>query len=260
MTASKRIREHIRNNVWGIVATYIALGGTAFAAATVGPTDIKDNAVRSNHVRDGAVATADLADASVTNPKLGFNSINTLNVNDGTILGGDLAVATVTSRELGTSSVGVGEIGTDAVGSSEVATGAVGSEEVTDQSLRSWDIAPNSVGASEATDESLTGTDIDDGSLKGRDIDLDAHVVEGTFDESSEFEPHYAVSEATCPSGEIAIGGGYRLTLFVGEAEMPRVTRSEPDLGDIGRTWHVESVGDGAYGLNAFATCVRLSG
>ena len=41
-------------------ALFVALGGGAYAAATVGPEDIKRSAVRSTHIKNGTVAPADL--------------------------------------------------------------------------------------------------------------------------------------------------------------------------------------------------------
>ena len=47
-----------------VIALFIALGGSAYAVATIGKGDIKENAVRSKHVKDGQIKPADLnADA-----------------------------------------------------------------------------------------------------------------------------------------------------------------------------------------------------
>ena len=57
---SSSIRDHIRSNIVGYLALYVALGGAAWAAGQVGSSDIKDNAVRSNHIKDGQVKAADI--------------------------------------------------------------------------------------------------------------------------------------------------------------------------------------------------------
>jgi hypothetical protein len=46
-----------------LVALFAALSGGAYAAATIGSKDIKRNAVRSNHLKPGAVGASDLSRA-----------------------------------------------------------------------------------------------------------------------------------------------------------------------------------------------------
>jgi hypothetical protein len=47
-----------------LIALFVALGGVAWAAATIGARDIKDNAVRTEHIKRGQVKTSDLARAA----------------------------------------------------------------------------------------------------------------------------------------------------------------------------------------------------
>jgi hypothetical protein len=56
-----RIRSHLTYaNVMVTILTFIVLGGGAYAAATIGSDDIKDNAVHSRHIQNGQVVAADL--------------------------------------------------------------------------------------------------------------------------------------------------------------------------------------------------------
>ena len=55
-----RISGHIRSNVIGYVALFIALGGTAWGVANVGANDIEDNAVRGRHIKPGEVTNNDI--------------------------------------------------------------------------------------------------------------------------------------------------------------------------------------------------------
>lgn len=55
-----RLTAHLRRNAYGIVAIFIALGGSAYAAATIGSNDIKPNAIKSKHIKDGQVKSADV--------------------------------------------------------------------------------------------------------------------------------------------------------------------------------------------------------
>lgn len=57
----KRFLAHIRNQWIGVLALFIALAtGGAYAAAQIGSDDIKRNAVRSTHIKNGQVRPADL--------------------------------------------------------------------------------------------------------------------------------------------------------------------------------------------------------
>ncbi len=57
-------------NVVATLALFLALGGGAYAAATVGSGDIKNNAVLSRHIKDGEVKKSDLAANSVGSGKV----------------------------------------------------------------------------------------------------------------------------------------------------------------------------------------------
>ncbi|MEK6271465.1 MAG: hypothetical protein AABM42_02305 [Actinomycetota bacterium] len=48
------------------LAMFAALGGGAYAAATIGADDIKKNAVRSKHIKRSAVKSADIKNGAVT--------------------------------------------------------------------------------------------------------------------------------------------------------------------------------------------------
>jgi hypothetical protein len=52
--------KYVRRHHLGLIALFVALSGTAYAAATIGPRDIKDNAVHSRHIKDGTVSPGDL--------------------------------------------------------------------------------------------------------------------------------------------------------------------------------------------------------
>ena len=57
-----RIREKLSfANVMSVIAVFIALGGSAYAVMKIGPKDIRRNAVRSKHIKQGQVKPGDLA-------------------------------------------------------------------------------------------------------------------------------------------------------------------------------------------------------
>jgi hypothetical protein len=59
------LAAHLRRNAYGLIAIFIALGGTAYAAATIGSNDIKDDAVKSRHIKDAQVKSGDIDPAAL---------------------------------------------------------------------------------------------------------------------------------------------------------------------------------------------------
>jgi hypothetical protein len=47
----RSIAAYVRRHHIGLIALAVALSGTAYAAATIGPNDIKKNAVKSRHIK-----------------------------------------------------------------------------------------------------------------------------------------------------------------------------------------------------------------
>ena len=59
-----KLRRPSHATVVAYVALFVALGGTGYAAATIGANDIKDDAVRTRHIKNGAVSLPKLAGAA----------------------------------------------------------------------------------------------------------------------------------------------------------------------------------------------------
>jgi hypothetical protein len=59
----RRIRQHLTfANVVSVIALFVAIGGAgAYASGLIGPNDIRDNAVRSRHIKNHQVKPSDLA-------------------------------------------------------------------------------------------------------------------------------------------------------------------------------------------------------
>lgn len=72
-------------NVTSVIALFVALGGTAFAAATIGADDIKRNAVRSKHIKQSNVKRGDLAPNAVNGGKIANGAVRTPDIGDGTV-------------------------------------------------------------------------------------------------------------------------------------------------------------------------------
>ena len=61
-----RVVAHLRSNVVGYLALFVALGGTAWAAQKITSKDIAKNAVLSKHIKNGQVKSSDVKDNSLT--------------------------------------------------------------------------------------------------------------------------------------------------------------------------------------------------
>jgi hypothetical protein len=150
------VSGYVRRHHLGLVAIFIALAGTAWAADKVGPRDIGKNAVRAKHVKNGKIGTADVADGTtnrgltgvdVVPDSLGGEDVQEQSLfNDNSLDAADVAEGTLyndnslTAADIAGDAVGGSEIAGDAVGSSEITDSAVGSGEVADNTISSDDI------------------------------------------------------------------------------------------------------------------------
>ncbi|HEX3262829.1 MAG TPA: hypothetical protein VHR37_04130 [Solirubrobacterales bacterium] len=110
---STRIRNHIRSNIIGYVALFVALGGTAVALPgtnsvdsgdiinqQVKSIDIANEKVNTNDLQDNQVASSDVRDDTLTNGGLGAldlapNSVGSSEVADNSLGGSDIDESTL---------------------------------------------------------------------------------------------------------------------------------------------------------------------
>lgn len=91
---SRRIYDHVRRNVWGIAAMFVALTGTAVALPgknTVDSGDIINNQVRSKDVKDANLTGADLQDGAVDTAELAAESVDSSKVAPDSLTGANVA-------------------------------------------------------------------------------------------------------------------------------------------------------------------------
>jgi hypothetical protein len=113
---SGRIGEHIRSNVIGYVALFVALSGTAYAVD--GPLPGQNQ-----------VGSQDIIDAEVQNADLGPNAVSGSKVFPSSLTGSDVAAGGLTGTDIAADSLTSSDIGPSAVASSEVANGSLGTAE-----------------------------------------------------------------------------------------------------------------------------------
>jgi hypothetical protein len=68
------LRAHFRQQFVGYLALFVALGGSAYAAATVGQNDIKNDAVRSRHVKNNSLTGIDINASTLGTVPLATNA------------------------------------------------------------------------------------------------------------------------------------------------------------------------------------------
>jgi hypothetical protein len=158
---SARIRHHIRSNVIGYMALFVALSGTAYAVD--GPLP-GQNQVGSADIINNEVQTADIKDANLTTADIRSGAVTTGKVLDDTLPGGGLSAA-----DLAAGSVGSSELQTNAIPANGF--GDDGSTKLGDNSVNFNELAPDAVESLKVEDDSLIGADIDESTLTGVNAD-----------------------------------------------------------------------------------------
>jgi hypothetical protein len=77
---SGRIRRHIRSNVYGLLALFVALGGTSWAA-----THLPKHSVGSKQLKNKAVTAAKIKAGAVTGAKVKPDSLTGASINESTL-------------------------------------------------------------------------------------------------------------------------------------------------------------------------------
>ncbi len=137
---------HIRRNSVAYLALFVALGGSAYAAATIGSAEVIDNSLRSEDLRNGQVRSGDIRDDTVTGG--GFAS--------------DIAARTITNAN--------------------VAVGSLSAAEIQDKTLTGDDVQPNSLGGGQINEGTMILSDVvGSGSLAPGSLDKSCDPNGTTF-------------------------------------------------------------------------------
>jgi hypothetical protein len=123
-----RVRSRLTYpHVTSTLALFVALGGTAYAAATIGSAEVINNSLLSEDVKDATLTGADLrentigsgriADGSIIGSDIKQNTIGSLRVADNSLLSADIKNDALTGDDIDESTLDVGAVGVDPPGS-----------------------------------------------------------------------------------------------------------------------------------------------
>jgi hypothetical protein len=107
-------------HVVSTLALFVALGGTAYAAATIGSAEIVDESIQSVDVKNGQVKTADIAldaitsnrinNGSVLNSEIATNAVTGAKVAGNTLTGAKVANNTLTGLDIDEGELALGDL------------------------------------------------------------------------------------------------------------------------------------------------------
>ena len=207
---------------------FLALGGTAYAAAT--SEDIVDETIQTQDIGKQAVTLDRMHDYSVNGAKVVDNSLSSPDIANGSLNSWDIFDGSLTTSDLA------------------------------DGSLTTEKLAYESVTGAKVRNGSLSGFEIREDSLTGTQIDLQVRrVIEYTAE-----DPWYKSAEASCPAGYTVLGGGGEVrssTSGDGVDRYIQLNSSGPILGGAG--WRaaaskVDAQGNYPFALTVSAICAKL--
>jgi hypothetical protein len=122
MTLSERVGTHLRQNVVGYMALFVAFTGTSYAAGKISTDQIKRNAITSPLIKNGQVKSADVANEGLRGIDVAPNSLSGSDIDEASLQGlsTSLADGSVTTEKLADGSVTLPKLGFDPATQAEV--------------------------------------------------------------------------------------------------------------------------------------------
>lgn len=153
-----RLRRPRYADVAATLALFVAMGGTAYAVATVNTADIVNGAVTTPKLHDAAVTTPKLHDGAVMSPKLANGSIITVKLADGSVATAKLIDGSVTNSKLADGSVTTAKLVDGSVTNSKLGTGSVTHSKLSPDSIDGSDVLANSLTLSDLLGANVNGS------------------------------------------------------------------------------------------------------
>ena len=217
------------STVIAVVALFVALAGSAYAAQKIGK-----NKVKSKHIKDGQVFSVDVADLGIATVDLADNSVNSAKVAADSLAANDLANNSVGTGELADNSVNSAKVAADSLAAIDLANNSVGTGELADNAVTNAKVADNAIGSAEVAADSLGAGDLATGSVQSPEMnDLHVHpsaatTVVGGVDNNGVFNS--ATATASCGIGEHLYAWSVRWPTVAGGGEEVQVSQTTPDF------------------------------
>jgi hypothetical protein len=114
------------SNAVAVLALFVALGGSSYAALRVGSREIVNNSVRSADLRNNDVRSRDIRNGEVRSADLRNNGIRGRDIHDGAVASADLQDNAITSRDIRDGSIVGGDVAPDTLTGTNVLESSLG--------------------------------------------------------------------------------------------------------------------------------------
>ncbi len=253
-----RVREHIRSNVWGIAAMFVALSGTAYASHPGGANTISTGDIINDQVFTQDLANNNMTSLDIRDDTLGSGGLQAIDLRADSVGTSEIADDAVTALEIAGNAVGPAEIVTDAVNSSEIAIDSVDADEIIANAVGTTEISSDAVNSSKIINGGVSNTDIATAAVGSDELSnlfqAGGNLVD--FGDQTQGNGSYlsGISIATCPADSQVISGGGDWDTNAADQELA-ITESAPTSNG----WRVVAISDeDDVDFRATALCLNL--